>query len=278
VGHPEFLIVGAMKAGTTSLFSWLGSQPEIYVPSVKEPNFFNDERIWSKGEGWYRGLFAETGPDQISGEASVGYTAPSGAAVSAPRIASVLPDARIVFLVRDPIERLRSHYRHEVLRGRERRSFEEALADRRSPYVERSCYFKCFEPFTLLFRRERIAIVRSEELYGPREEAWHDVLAFLGLGARPRPATQLNVSEERPQFSPAMRALWDAGLRRPPSFVPAVVRRALRPLLLRRSPDPLLRTAGGSVPAEIVATLEDDAARFKAWLGATSTEPISGGT
>lgn len=266
MGHPDFLIIGAMKAGTTSLFSWLGSQPEVFVPTIKEPNFFSDDRLWNKGEVWYRELFRGRRPGQIAGEASVAYTDPAYAARAASRIAPLLPDVKLVFVARDPVERLRSHYRHEVLRRRERRRLIDALADPRSPYLARSRYFACLEPYTVSFARDHIRVARFEDLFGPRDEAWLSLLAFLGVDARPRPTAVLNASADRAQFTPTMRAMWDVGLRRSPRFVPPVARRLLRPLLIRSRSSPLLSTADEPLPRAVLTAVWEDTERLEGWL------------
>jgi Sulfotransferase domain len=274
MGYPDFLIVGAMKAGTTSLSSWLGSQPEVFVPPIKEPNFFSDDRVWNKGLGWYRGLFDEAEPDRMGGEASVAYTDLVGSKVAATRIAQVLPDVKLVLVIRNPVDRLRSHYRHEVLRGRERRPLGEVLRDPSSPYVERSRYFACFEPFAERFHRPRMCVLRFEDLFGATEDGWLRLLGFLELEGRPRPTTRLNASAERAQFTPVMRAAWDAGVRRVPRFVPRVVRRAMKPIFLHDRPDPLLETANDRVPSDVMDVLQADANRMSAWLDVPHTEPI----
>jgi hypothetical protein len=267
---PDFLIIGAMKAGTTSLFDWLGLQPEVFVPHVKEPNYFSDEDEWKKGIDRYRSLFRDAASDQCVGEASVNYSDPSRAPVAAARMMDVIPDAKLVFVARDPVERARSHYRHEVLRGREKRSLGAALASPGCRYVERSLYYRCLEPYLERFPRDRICVVTFEGLFGAEERGWSEVVTFLGLDARPRPTTHRNASAEREQFTPAMRFLWDAGVRAPRG-VPSFARKALRPLLLRRRPSPLLRTADERFPDQLVRTLEGDAERLRRWSGSQSS-------
>jgi hypothetical protein len=257
-----------MKAGTTSLFEWLALQPEVFVPAVKEPNFFSDEGAWRRGIDRYGSLFQGAALDQRVGEASVGYTDPSHAAVSASRIATAIPDVRLLFVARDPVERARSHYRHEVLRGREKQSLGEALASSASPYVRRSLYYRCLEPYLDRFPRERVCVVTFESLFGPGEAGWSEVVTFLGMQPRPRPTIHRNASAEREQFTPAMRFLWDAGVRRVPRGVPSFARRVMRPLLLRKRPDQLLRTARDPFPEETIQAFEDDAERLRQWVGA----------
>jgi hypothetical protein len=257
-----------MKAGTTSLFDWLGLQPEVFVPQMKEPNFFCEDHAWSRGSNWYASLFRDASSDQHIGEASVGYTDPSRSALSASRIESVLPGVRLLFVARDPVERARSHYRHAVLRGREKRTLSEALAAADSPYVERSLYYRCLEPYLERFPREQICVGTFESLFGPDEAGWGEVLRFIGLAPRARPATHRNASAEREQFSPTMRLLWDAGVRKVPGAVPSFARRAVKPLLFRRSPDPLLRTAEGPFPRRTIEGFAQDSELLRQWVGA----------
>ena len=70
---PSFVIIGAMKSATSTLYEQLRRQPGIFMPALKEPNFFSDPAQQSKGLDWYRGLFADAGPGDIIGEASTHY-------------------------------------------------------------------------------------------------------------------------------------------------------------------------------------------------------------
>ena len=71
---PHFLIIGAMKAATSTLYDQLRHQPGIFLPELKEPNFFSDDAHYARGIDWYTGLFAEAGPSDLIGDASTHYT------------------------------------------------------------------------------------------------------------------------------------------------------------------------------------------------------------
>ena len=266
-GLPGFLLIGAMKAGTTSLFNWIAAQSEVFVPTVKEPGYFGDPRAWKRGLEWYASLFADARPGQLTGEASVIYTHPSRSATVASRVGRVLPNAKLIFLARDPVERLRSHYKHEVLRGRERRRMEEVLLDASSDYVVRSLYFACLEPFVHQFPREQIHVAEAEDLFGADGESWRKILAFLGMDDRPRPDIHSNASADRAQFSQLARLSWDRGFRRPPVRLPQVVRRIARPVFIRSRPSPLLATAEATIPDHVMSSISDDRDRLDDWLG-----------
>src|SRR5947209_8592328 len=119
---PNFLILGAQKAGTTALYAYLRWHPEITGPSFKEVSFF--DRHYARGERWYRAHFpARRRP--FVGEASPSYLFHP---LVPERVARLLPDARLVAILRNPVDRAFSHYQHEVSLGREPLSFEEAVA------------------------------------------------------------------------------------------------------------------------------------------------------
>src|SRR5437016_1007207 len=107
---PSFIVIGAQKAGTTSLDSYLRTHPQVAMSSVKETNFFVEERAWGKGRRWYEGLFDAAGTATAVGEASPTYSMFPLFAGVPERMARLLPEARLIYLVRDPIERIRSAY------------------------------------------------------------------------------------------------------------------------------------------------------------------------
>ncbi len=114
------LIIGAMKCGTTSLFSYLAEHPQIAPCSNKEPNFFLTNRNWNKGFEWYQNLW-DWNPSrhQIALEASVNYTKIPTFPNVAEKIATVKANFKFIYIMRDPIERIESHYKHRYVRGME---------------------------------------------------------------------------------------------------------------------------------------------------------------
>ena len=120
---PDFLVIGAQKAGTTALYAYLRWHPGITGPSWKEVSFF--DRHWWRGEFWYRGQFPLRSGQRLVGEASPSYLFHP---LAPERVRSLVPEAKLIALVRDPVDRAYSHYQHEVALGREPLSFEDALA------------------------------------------------------------------------------------------------------------------------------------------------------
>jgi len=204
---PNFLIVGAQKAGTTALYAYLRQHPAIVGPPWKEVSFF-DRHYW-RGEAWYRGNFptklhvrrarGRTGTDPLVGEASPSYLFHPQAPERAARL---LPGLRVIALVRNPIDRALSHYHHEVALGRESLSFEEAIereAQRmagelermRDPryfshawwnftYRARGLYAEQLARWLEFVSRERVLIVPSEDLLAEPSRTYLQVLEFLG--------------------------------------------------------------------------------------------------
>ncbi|MCW2699729.1 MAG: hypothetical protein JWQ45_1264 [Blastococcus sp.] len=193
---PNLVIIGAMKCGTTSLHHYLDLHPAIAMSRPKELNFFFgpadasarhgvDERPdwvggnWHRGPAWYAARFDPASP--VRGEASPGYTSPSHPAV-AQRMAGLIPGARLVYAVRDPIQRAVSQYEHHRRQGTETREPAEALLDPGSQYIARGRYFERLQPFldAGTFRRS-IAIVAQEELGQARRATLRGLFDLLDV-------------------------------------------------------------------------------------------------
>lgn len=251
---PNFLIVGTMKSGTTTLFRWLQEVTASELCIAKEPGFFSNDKNWRRGLGWYLGLFPESG---FAGEASTSYTHPDHAAVAARRIAETLPRTKLIVLLRDPEARLRSHYRHEVQRGHERRSFEEAT-DPGSVYCRQSLYATVLRPYLDLFGEDRLLVLQSERLFGPDLTAWSRLLDFLSLEQAPRPEQVHNVTARKPPYTRVMGRIYGSPIvHRLEGAVPKPVRRMLRPLFISEH-DPV---AEGLMQESKLAPLRPDTAR-----------------
>lgn len=236
---PDFLVIGAQRCGTSSLYKYLEQHPCVLSSLRKETEYFSAR--WPYGEAWYRAHFpsrwrrsAETrrrGFGVVTFEASPNYVfhplAPA-------RAARMVPDAKLVVLLRDPVGRAFSHHQHEVRAGRETLPFVQALeceADRlageeermvrepgyrslaweRYSYQARGRYAEQLERWMGQFGRERFLVLRSEDLYADPPGTYRELLAFLGLpdwqppafrnhsysGAAPEPAEAFPPSVRR---------------------------------------------------------------------------------
>ena len=195
---PDFLVIGAQKAGTTALYAYLRWHPGITGPSWKEVSFF--DRHWWRGEAWYRGQFPLRAGERLVGEASPSYLFHP---LASERARLLVPDARLVALLRDPVDRAYSQYQHEVALGRESLSFEDALAaederlrgeverlvaDPRAfsrawwdhSYASRGRYAEQLERWLAVFPREQLLVVRTEDLGERPAETYASILSFLG--------------------------------------------------------------------------------------------------
>jgi hypothetical protein len=192
---PNLIVIGAMKCGTSSLHYYLGLHPEISMSSAKELNYFLDpepvpppgcsaddrellaERSsGSRGIDWYASRFDAAAA--VRGESSVAYSFPWYPGV-AERMAHVLSDAKLIYCVRHPIERVASHL--DQFRARDRRPATEALAAPGNPYVEATRYASALRPFLDRFGRERVLLIRRGDLAHRRRETMGRVFRFLGV-------------------------------------------------------------------------------------------------
>jgi len=176
---PNLVVIGGLKCGTTSLHHYIDLHPAVEMSRPKELNFFVAELNWSLGPDWYSSHFSGGAP--IRGESSPHYTNRPRFDGVAERMRSMLADARIIYMVRDPIDRMLSHYLHNLGGGYDDRSLAEAFADPESAYVNRSRYFFQLEPYLDAFGEERIEIVGREELKRDRRGTMRRVFEFLGV-------------------------------------------------------------------------------------------------
>ena len=204
---PDFFIIGAQKCGTTSLYYYLVAHPSIASAWRKELSFFDSN--FQKGLSWYRGQFplsirkyyAEHIRKQafITGEACPEYLFHPNVPK---RVVEIFPQAKLIVLLRNPVDRAYSHYRHQVARGRQKLSFEDAIACEEertrgdaekmvtnenyynytiSSYLARGVYVDQLQRWFRWFPREQFLIHRSEDLYTNPTTIYKQTLEFLNL-------------------------------------------------------------------------------------------------
>lgn len=269
---PNFLVIGAQKAGTTSLFRYLGEHPDVFVPDVKEPHFFDGHLAWHRGLAWYESLFADAAGATAVGEASTSYTMHPAIAGVPERIAGVLPDVRLVYVLRHPVERMRSSWAHAVSRGVEVRSIGEALlADRR--YADMSRYAHQLEQYLEWFDRSQILLLTAEDLRDRRAETLQRVLVFLGLRTDWEPpslGTEFHPSRGKLGPRPVVRRLGLAPAVAGPTAdrLPAPVRRPVQRLALRPL-DPAEMHLDEDLRRRVTDLVRADVERLRGHLGPT---------
>jgi hypothetical protein len=230
---PNFLILGAQKAGTTALYAYLRAHPAVLGPPWKEVSFF-DRHFW-RGDAWYRGNFpsrlrlrrarARTGVEPLVGEASPSYLFHP---LAPERVAGLVPEAHLIALVRNPVDRALSHYQHEVALGREPLPFEQALEreDERMAgelelmlepryfshawwnftYLSRGRYAEQLERWLEFFPRGRLLVVPSDDLLDRPDETYGRVLEFLGAPPHELEAYPRIFSRDYADMDPRTRA------------------------------------------------------------------------
>lgn len=179
---PDFLIIGAAKAGTTSLHHYLDQHPQISMSWPKETNFFARDNHMDLLD-WYISCF----PNQpgLRGEASPTYANFPVRKHVPERIYSLLPHAKLIYLVRDPIERTESYYYHKYFNRTESRGIDRVFAEIDSPddpYIAASRYAMQLEQYLAFFPLSQIMIIDSRDLKVAREPTMRSVFSFLGLG------------------------------------------------------------------------------------------------
>jgi hypothetical protein len=267
---PTFLIIGAMKAGTTSLYHYLRSHPQVFMPDEKEVMFFDPRHHWGRGVEWYARQFASAPPEALAlGEASTSYTKYPVVQGVPERIASVLPDVRLIYVVRHPVDRMRSHYLYLLSRGKEDRPIQQAFSEDPA-YLDTSRYAMQLERYLPHIPLDRFLFIDSRELAGDRAGALRKVYAFIGVDpdwVSPVIDREFFRSSERrmkPKATERLRAI--PGL-------PALARRLPAPLrtLGRRLPAERVDVERARIPdglrRELETTLAADVRRLRTYLG-----------
>lgn len=225
---PDFLIIGATKCGTTSLHRYLTDHPQVFIHPTKELRFFTAEHHWDRGVDWYREQFASVGSAKAIGEATNSYTRYPTYEGVPERIHAVLPNARLIYMIRHPVERMASHYRHRLATGIEWRDPDGAVSE--DPrYVSTGLYGSQIDRYLRCFPREQILCLRLEDLKASPADTLARVCRFLDIDASPQPEfPRLNVTADRVVVPAVLRSAsrWKPAR----GLVKAVARR------IRRSP------------------------------------------
>jgi len=245
---PCFLGLGTQKGGTTTLQALLQNHPQVFLPAGKELHYFT--LCYGRGEGWYRDQFQCARLEQRCGEITPYYLFHP---LAPERIKALLPEVKLLVLLRDPVERALSGYFHSVRLGLESLALEQALAAEplrlaeaerqlQSPdgchhshqvhsYLSRSRYEQQLARYEHCFGAHQLLVLRSEDLFEQPEQVWGRVLQFLDLAPLPLPAGAAGLRRNsgageaaaaptavrqwlRRQLDPTYRSLWSRyGLR-----------------------------------------------------------------
>lgn len=189
---PDFFLLGAAKTGTTSLHHYLRQHPALFLPAVKELDFFNaDASRFPDALDQYLSYFGDAG-ERRSGDATPLYFRRPALVAARMRRLYGARTPRFLVLIRDPVRRAYSHYLHKVSQGTEPLSFEEALQAERDhceekrrawkTYFTDGCYAERLTQWWDAFPRERFLVLRSQTLFHRPQTALRRIFYFLGVG------------------------------------------------------------------------------------------------
>lgn len=221
---PDFVIIGTQRGGTTSLHRYLGAHPRVSTPSTKELHFITDH--FERGLDWYLGQF----PDGLAPGTLIGEATPYAIfhPLAPRRLREIAPEAKVIVLLRNPVDRAYSHYLLERARGDELLEFSAALdaepqrlkdeeaklshdpAYRSKPhkhysYMARGDYLPQLTRWFDFFPREQFLVVRSEDLYQRSAETYARVAEFLGLEAALAVPFTVHNPSSGPPLAPKIR-------------------------------------------------------------------------
>lgn len=286
---PTFVILGASKAGTSSLYHYLDQHPDVFMSPVKEPNFFaltdaNPSLSGPEDENWYErsvtsieeylALFSERQGESVAGEASPTYLHSQ----HAPRTMwRYIPDAKLIAILRDPADRAYSHYCHFTRTGQESLSFWEALQceDKRlrrgwfwPRYVEAGRYYEQLSTYLKYFDASNLKIFLFRNFVEDTENVYREILDFLEVDTDFRPDLSVRHNKSGTPKSRGLAYLLSGNNPIAQVFKPLVsdrVRNLVVQLqnLNREEPE-------GMKPRErryVIQALEDDIERLEEMLG-----------
>ena len=207
---PDFVIIGAMKCATSTLHDQLARVNGVSMTEPKEPNFFSDELNWAKGMGWYESLFESMPVDDLKGESSTHYTKLPTYPLCIPRMHEHLPHAKLIYIMRDPIDRIVSQYIHEWSQRviEDGCTIDDAI-DRYPILAEYSRYAMQLTPYIDKWGMEQMLPVFFERLMQNPQEEFERVGRFLGITTELHWETgdAQNVSSQRQRRGPVVNAI-----------------------------------------------------------------------
>ena len=267
--HVDFMMIGAQKAGTTSLAAQLAAHPQICFCREKEPGYFHKTDDWTAGLDQYHSLYSPT-PGQLCGEASTYYTFFPEFCETHKRLYDYNPALKLIYVVRQPVERIISHYTHNRVREIDTRPPEEAVFAEPA-YLNRSRYGVQIRPYLELFGPENVLLLVFEEYTADQIATLYRVAEFLGIEAAPfaeTDTTPLHQSVGQPYLrSEAARSFTKSELfQKVRGVVPAAIRQPIRHRLLSNKIDEKPHFAP-EVKQALWRLLEDDVLTIEQMLG-----------
>ncbi|MGD8328969.1 MAG: sulfotransferase [Acidobacteriota bacterium] len=269
---PDFLIIGAMKSGTTTLFHDLLANPAVFFPADKEPdNLTSDEVLTPRGRAAYQRLYRDAGDEQVCGDASTGYSKlPDHPGVPERALRVLGPGVKIIYLVREPVARTISQHKQELAAGDVDANIDRAV--QACPrLVDFSRYAMQITPWIEAFGAPNVRIVRFEDYVADRRGVVSDLSGFLGIPVgtdRIDTGRVYNPGEKMWVRSGALWRLTRSGLYRRcvRPWLSRDTRARLRARLLRRAPSSEAPPSLATVD-HILDRVRDDVVRLQRLAG-----------
>ncbi len=204
---PNLIVIGARKCATTSMHYYLNLHDEIFMSETfKELNFFVRSQRWEKGLSWYKRQFPISA--RVRGESSPNYTRFPMLEGVPERMHSLIPDTKLIYMVRDPVEQVISAYHHDFKSGSESRTLEEIMKYdlKENPYIYDASYYFQLKQFLNYYSDKQILVVAAEHLKERPFETMQRIFKFLGVDSAFR-SEEFNVMKNVLAESVAKRKL-----------------------------------------------------------------------
>ena len=262
---PDFIIIGAMKCATSTLHDQLARQIDIFMTEPKEPYFFSNDEIWAKGLGWYSRLFDNAGHGDLCGESSTHYTKLPTYPHTIKRMRAHIPNAKLIYVIRHPIDRLISHYIHDWSEKKIKSTIDQAIS-LHSNLIDYSKYAMQIRPFLESYGPETILLVFFEHLMSEPQTELERITRFIGYSEKPQWHRDevSNISSQRLRRSPLRDAIvWNpvsTYIRR--AFIPQSLRDWVKSLWqMKKRPQLTQRTI-----KELEKIFDTDLAQLSQWI------------
>jgi len=267
--RPDFLIVGTMKSGTSTLADYMAMHPGLHL-APNEVHYFDKPSNFAKGPDWYaqqllRGCPPNRVDEVLFGEKTPTYSYQENCAA---RVHELVPDAKLIWIFRDPVKRAYSNYLHRRKKGQDLLEFANAVrtederlqTDPFAGYVLRSRYILQIERFAALYPIEQMHFLLFEDLVKSPIDTLNPIADFLGVGRFPEPLGEVHSNVTRMPLS--RRSLWAVGQALGYESYPYKVTRTLNNIVTRPKP-----AMPKHLRAELVESLRPDNDRLAALTG-----------
>lgn len=264
---PDFIVIGAMKCATSTVCAYLEDHEDVFMVQG-EPNYFSRDDRWALGEEWYLEHFRGAEGYRAAGEGSNGYSNLARHPETVTRMAGFRPDLKIVYMVRDPIARIRSDYiQRRTDSGDDYPStIDEAIRAHPEIFIDQSLYWRTLSAYRAAFGDARIFVGFMEDLSRDHDAFFRGLTAFLGVEHAPvqRGHANPSVSKRVPSRSYSL-VNGVPGIALAKKLVPEAVRTAVKTRFLSR-PSGEVRLRPETLD-HVTAALGEDPARLLAYCG-----------